>query len=134
MRVFVITCAVIFILVFIGLAALFMGSSSTIGEYKSTEEWMQYVSKGSVVYPYEMNHEALSTQYGSYKSTEYIFISDESDDLNTTEYWDIFIHYENGTDYWKGKIVFSSEYSRDAVPFKAIKSLRSNGQYFKYNN
>lgn len=132
MKVFIVACAIIFILIFISLAFVVDGRS-VAGQYKSTEEWMQYLNAASIVYPYETKDKALNLQYGDYLNTEFILISSEDNGVDTIEYWTILQHYKNGTDYWQGRIAFSSEYTRDSVPYKAIKSLRSDGQYFKVN-
>ena len=119
MRIFVVTVGVIFILVFIGLACYFMTTGEDLGERKSTYEWVsEFVRHSDAV--------------RGYTSTELNFISTKQSGTKTAEYWEYVYYFNDSYEIWETVIWFDSQYSRDAVPKKAVYRIRSDGTPRKY--
>lgn len=115
----VFTIAAIFILMFLALAFCMVGTNEMGREtLKSSEEWIHYLmDHATPTYPtlkYRVYHRELLEQTES----------------SQTEYWTVIFHYEGGIEPWHVKVTWTGDYSRDAIPRRAVVSLRGDAEGF----
>jgi len=126
MRVFVISCAVIFVLITLGLGlSIALAPTASAGNNTmSTYEWIRYLD---ISYSLARKGEII-------KAVDYTFIEAIDDGKYKTEIWKGVVRTSNINEYWTMKISFKIEYDRDNVPRHAIVSLRGDANNHKIIN
>lgn len=127
MRVFIISCAVLFILVFIAAAIGFSSTAFGDNSAMSSKDWISWISRNT-------SSDKWVKIYGTYYTRTITLLETSQEAGYITEYWQVTVKYESGYDIWKAKIIYDSEYQDKSIPKKAIKTLRSDAQYFIEKN